>query len=54
MSADPGLDDGWAGADDLCDAILEIVVDGVAVRLRCEVEGDHEEHEVNLHWKARP
>lgn len=43
---------GWEAADDVCSELLAATVDGTEVWLRCEVEGDHDEHEATLRWKT--
>lgn len=43
---------GWTEADDVCSAAYAVSVDGAEVWLRCEVEGDHDEHEATLRWKT--
>lgn len=47
--------DGWTDlSDGVCPWSVTVTVGGVDVQLTCEVEGEHDEHEATLRWKADP
>jgi hypothetical protein len=53
---DPASLDAWTDiGSQLCPHVLSVVVDqGTTLAVRCEVEGEHDEHEATLRWNADP
>jgi len=50
---DPRTQDHFETVDDeLCPHSLTVTIDGTPVELRCEVGGDHDEHETTLRWQT--
>lgn len=56
VDLDPRTLDSFTSVDDqVCQHALNVMVgEGQLVWLACEVEGEHDEHEATVRWKAEP